>query len=55
MSFKRVDDGGGSPGDVIATSHSSAALVIGALIFLYMVRRGFRGFSVPGVGSVTVV
>lgn len=56
MSFKRVGeyDGMGAPGDRIATPHSAAIIVLGALLFLYMVRKGFRGFSVPGVGSVNV-
>lgn len=56
MSFKRVGeyDGNGQPGDRVATPHAAAAIVIGALIFLYLVRKGFRGLSVPGVGAVNV-
>lgn len=56
MSFKRVGeyDGSGTAGDKIGTPHSAAIFVIGALLFLYLVRKGFRGFSVPGVGSVNV-
>lgn len=32
------------------TEHATAAVVIGALLFLVLVRRGFRGFSAGGVG-----
>ncbi len=34
----------------IATEHAAAILVFGSLLFLIMVRRGFSGVSVGGVG-----
>lgn len=34
----------------IDTPHVAAALVIGCLGFLVLVRRGFRGVNVAGVG-----
>lgn len=33
-----------------STEHMAGALVIGALVFLILVGRGFRGVSVGGVG-----
>jgi hypothetical protein len=33
----------------ISTEHATAAVVIGALVALWMLRRGFRGVSVGGV------
>lgn len=32
----------------VSTEHMSAAIVIGALVFLVLVSRGFRGVSVGG-------
>jgi hypothetical protein len=40
-------------GQGFTTEYASAALVFGALIFLIMVRRGFRGASIGGI-SVAV-
>jgi len=34
---------------LLETPHAAAVLVIGALAFLILVRRGFRGVSVGGV------
>lgn len=34
------------------TEHAVAGLVIGCVIALILIRRGFRGFGVPGVASV---
>jgi hypothetical protein len=36
-------------GSGISTEHATAAVVIGALVALWMLRRGFRGVSVGGV------
>lgn len=36
----------------MSTEHAAAAVVIGSLIFLIMIRRGFRGIGVPGVGGL---
>lgn len=36
-------------GGVASTEYAAAAVVIGALLFLILVRRGFRGVSVGGV------
>ena len=33
-----------------STEHVAGALVIGALVFLILIARGFRGVSVGGVG-----
>lgn len=32
-----------------STEHTTAAVVIGALVFLILIRRGFRGVSVGGL------
>lgn len=34
---------------VLGTPHAAAILVIGALAFLVLINRGFRGVSVGGV------
>lgn len=34
----------------IATEHAAAVLVFASLLFLILVRRGFTGVSVGGVG-----
>lgn len=34
---------------LLDTPHAAAAVVIGALVFLILVNRGFRGVSVGGV------
>jgi hypothetical protein len=34
------------------TQHAVAGIVIGCLVALILLRRGFRGVSVPGVGNV---
>jgi hypothetical protein len=36
----------------LTTEHAAAVVVIGSLVFLILVRRGFRGVGVPGVGGV---
>jgi hypothetical protein len=33
----------------ISTPHASAVIVFGAMVFLILVRRGFRGVSLGGV------
>lgn len=37
-------------GAMWSTEHVAGALVIGALVFLILVGRGFRGVSVGGIG-----
>lgn len=37
-------------GGGISTEHAAAVVVLGALAFLILVRRGFRGVSAGGVG-----
>lgn len=37
-----------------STEHAAAVLVIGSLGCLMLLRRGFRGVGVPGVGSVNL-
>lgn len=34
------------------TEQAAAAVVIGSMIFLILIRRGFRGVGIPGVGGV---
>lgn len=34
---------------ILSTPHAAGVLVIGALVFLVLVRRGFHGISVGGV------
>lgn len=36
------------------TEHAAGAIVIGSLFMLILIRRGFRGIGVPGVGSIGV-
>jgi hypothetical protein len=36
----------------LTTEHAAAVVVIGSLVFLILIRRGFRGVGVPGVGGV---
>ena len=38
----------------LTTEYAVAGLVIGCLIALILIRRGFRGVGIPGVGSVSV-
>jgi hypothetical protein len=33
----------------MSTEHAAGAIVLGALVFLWLVGRGFRGVSVGGV------
>lgn len=37
-----------------STEHAAAVIVIGSLAILMLLRRGFRGIGVPGVGSVNI-
>lgn len=53
MSFKRTEEYA-DPGSSIAAPHATGGMVIAALLFLWLVRKGFRGASVPGVGSVNL-
>lgn len=38
----------------LSTEHAAAVLVIGSLALLMLIRRGFRGVGVPGVGSLNI-
>lgn len=38
----------------LTTERATAVLVIGCLIVLILLRRGFRGVGVPGVGSINI-
>lgn len=38
----------------LTTERATAGLVIGCLVALILVRRGFRGVGIPGVGSIGV-
>jgi hypothetical protein len=38
----------------LSTAHAAAVIVIAALVLLILIRKGFRGLTVPGVGSVKV-
>lgn len=37
----------------VTTEYAAAAIVLGALAALILLRRGFRGVSIPGVGSIS--
>lgn len=41
------------PGGVM-TEHAVAGIVIGCLVALILLRRGFRGVGIPGVASVNI-
>jgi hypothetical protein len=41
-------------GGMFTTEHAAAVIVIGSLVFLILVRKGFRGLSVPGVGGAVI-
>ena len=36
-------------GSGLTTAHASAVVVLGALVFLVLIKRGFRGVSAGGV------
>lgn len=38
----------------LSTEYAAGILVVACLLVLIVLRRGFRGISVPGVGSVNV-
>jgi hypothetical protein len=38
----------------LTTEHACAALILTALGFLILIRRGFRGVGVPGIGNIKV-
>jgi hypothetical protein len=37
-----------------SAEHAVAGLVIGCLIALILLRKGFRGVGIPGVGSASI-
>ena len=37
-------------GQGLSTEHAAAIVVLGSLVFLILVKRGFRGVNVGGVG-----
>lgn len=41
-------------GGGFSTEHATGAIVIGAVLVLILIRRGFRGVSVPGVGGIGI-
>jgi len=38
----------------VSTEYATGAIVIGCVIALWLLRRGFRGVGIPGVASVRV-
>lgn len=38
----------------ISTEYAAGALVIGCLVALILIRRGFRGVGIPGVGGISI-
>lgn len=56
MAYGNYDDGRNPVSSVngFSTEHAAAVIVIGALVFLVLIRRGFRGVGVPGVGRVGI-
>lgn len=49
---KQSGSGGVKLGGV-SVEYAAGAIVLGALVALILLRRGFRGVSIPGVGSVS--
>lgn len=49
---KQSGSGGVKLGGV-STEYAAGALVLGALVALILIRRGFRGVRIPGVGAVS--
>lgn len=47
-----VNPVGGANG--LTTERAVAGLVIGCLIALILIRRGFRGVGIPGVGAARI-
>lgn len=47
MNEQQYSVGGGG---AFTTEHAAAVIVIGALLALVFIRRGFRGINVAGVG-----
>lgn len=41
---------GNAPGPGWDSPQAAAVIVLGSMLFLYAIRRGFRGVSVGGVG-----
>jgi len=40
-----------SAGRGITTEYATGAIVLGCLVALILIRRGFRGVNIPGVGG----
>lgn len=38
----------------VSTEYATAGIVLGCLVALIFIRRGFRGINLPGVGGVSV-
>lgn len=38
----------------LTTEKAAAIILVAALVFLILIRRGFRGVGVPGVGGVNL-
>lgn len=38
----------------VTTERAVAGIVIGCVIALWLLRRGFRGVGIPGVGGVSI-
>lgn len=38
----------------VTTEYAVGALVIGCLVALILIRRGFRGVGVPGLGNISI-
>ena len=38
----------------VTTERAVAGIVLGCLAALWLLRRGFRGINIPGVGSASV-
>ena len=56
MDYSDNMDGGNATvrGSGMNTEQAAAALIIGSLLFLFMIRRGFRGVGAPGIGGVRI-
>lgn len=57
MTYPRMGDEMTNPvsaGKGITTEYATGALVIGCLVALILIRRGFRGVNLPGIGGASI-
>lgn len=52
--MNRYPDENSPMGGMLTTEHAAAIIVIGSLIALIVIRKGFRGIAIPGVGGAAI-